>query len=147
MRGTWLPSLAVITLAGCTTAQEQASVLPPPPPCMQTGLASWYHPAAGNKATSDGSHPSPDALTAAHASLPFGTKLLVTDVASGRSVVVRVTDRGPFKPDRIVDLSAQAAQTIGMKQDGVTQVRLEIDQPPGDAAPDNRCLFTQVAAS
>ena len=133
--------LATIALAGCAAPQQQASAPAAPPPCMQTGLASWY------RATTRASRQGPDALTAAHESLPFGTQLLVTEITSGRSVIVRVTDRGPFKPGRIIDLSAPAASSLGMKQDGVTQVRLEIYQPPGSAASPGSCLFPHTTES
>jgi rare lipoprotein A len=74
------------------------------------------------------------ALTAAHPTLPFGTQVLVTDVASGRSVVVRIADRGPSTKGRIIDLSPAAATQLGMRQEGTTQVRLEIFHPPAEAS-------------
>ena len=67
-------------------------------------------------------------LTAAHPSLPFGTKLRVTDVNTGRSVTVRVNDRGPYVPGRIVDVSHSAAAELGMIGKGVTNVRLDVVQ-------------------
>lgn len=66
------------------------------------------------------------ALTAAHRTLPFNTLLKVTNIANGRSVVVRVNDRGPFKEGRIVDLSLEAARRLGMMEAGTAVVRLEI---------------------
>jgi rare lipoprotein A len=75
------------------------------------GVASYYH-AAG--------------LTAAHRTLPFGTRVRVTNVANGRSVVVRVNDRGPFIRGRLIDLSHGAAQAVGMTDAGVAQVRMEV---------------------
>jgi rare lipoprotein A len=74
------------------------------------------------------------ALTAAHPTLPFGTQVLVTDVASGRSVVVQIADRGPSTKGRIIDLSPAAATQLGMRQDGTAQVRLEIFHPPSEAS-------------
>ena len=70
-----------------------------------------------------------NALTAAHRSLPFGTNLKVTNLANDRSVVVRVNDRGPFKRDRILDLSFEAARRLQMITAGTTRVRIEpVDQ-------------------
>ncbi len=143
----WATGLGLVALAGCATPQQQAITTPTPPwatpPCVQTGMASWYRPDAGRRTTSEGTKPSTSALTAAHATLPFGTQLLVTDVASGRTVVVRISDRGPFRKDRIIDLSASAAQSLGIKQNGVAQVRLEIY----GAALTDRCPFTQMVES
>jgi len=65
-------------------------------------------------------------LTAAHRSLPFDSYVRVTNVANGRSVVVRINDRGPFVGDRIIDLSAKAARQLGIKEDGVARVRIEV---------------------
>lgn len=95
---------------------------------MQVGQASWYRPALHRAA--DGDHYGPDALVAAHRSLPFGTRVRVTDIASGRSVIVRIGDRGPFVPGRIIDLSPAAARQLGMRHDGVVTVRLELSSEP-----------------
>lgn len=65
-------------------------------------------------------------LTAAHQTLPFDSYVRVTNIASGRSVVVRINDRGPFVGERIIDLSAKAARQLGMKEDGVARVRIEV---------------------
>jgi len=73
----------------------------------------------------DGEPLDPAALTAAHPSLPFGTRVRVTDLTTGRSVVVRITDRGPVARDRIIDLSAAAAKALDMRHDGIAQVRIE----------------------
>jgi rare lipoprotein A len=71
---------------------------------------------------------------AAHPTLPLGTQVLVTELAGGRSVVVRIADRGPFTKGRIIDLSPAAATQLGVRQDGVAQVRLEIYHPPSEAS-------------
>jgi rare lipoprotein A len=67
-------------------------------------------------------------LTAAHRTLPFGTRLRLTNVATGRSVTVRVNDRGPFVPGRVVDVSYSAAETLGMVRRGVAKVKIDILQ-------------------
>lgn len=102
---------------------------------MQVGQASWYRPALHRAA--DGDHYGPNAMIAAHRSLPFGTRVRVTDLESGRSVVVRIGDRGPFVAGRIIDLSPAAARELRMRHDGVVNVRLEIanDAPAAGACP------------
>jgi rare lipoprotein A len=87
------------------------------------GLASFY--SEGTR-TASGEQFDPNAMTAAHPNLPFGTKLRVTDVASGRSVVVRVNDRGPFVPGRVVDVSYSAAASLGIIGRGTAKVKLDI---------------------
>jgi len=90
------------------------------------GEASYYgHELAGNR-TASGERFNPNGLTAAHRTLPLGTKLRVTNVANGRSVVVRVNDRGPFVRSRLIDVSLGAAREIQMVRSGKAQVRLEI---------------------
>ena len=96
------------------------------PGFSETGLASWYGPEFHRKRTASGERFDMDALTAAHRSLPFDSYVRVTNVASGRSVVVRINDRGPFVADRIIDLSARAARQLGIKEDGVVRVRIEV---------------------
>jgi len=87
----------------------------------QVGRASWY--ALASK-TASGERMNPKALTAAHRSLPFGTKVLVENLSNGRSVVVRINDRGPFAGARIIDLSKAAAGRIGMIHSGTAKVRV-----------------------
>jgi rare lipoprotein A len=87
------------------------------------GLASFYSDA---QETASGEKFDAHELTAAHPTLPFGTKLRVTDVKTGRSVTVRVNDRGPYVPGRIVDVSYSAAQSLGMIGKGVANVRLDV---------------------
>jgi rare lipoprotein A len=87
----------------------------------QVGHASWY---ALTSKTASGERMNPNALTAAHRSLPFGTKVLVENLNNGRSVVVRINDRGPFVGGRIIDVSKAAAAQIGMLQSGTVKVRI-----------------------
>ena len=87
------------------------------------GVASFY---SDDTETASGEKFDPHQLTAAHRTLPFGTRLRVTNVATGRSVTVRVNDRGPFVAGRAVDLSYSAAETIGMVERGVSKVKLEV---------------------
>jgi rare lipoprotein A len=89
------------------------------------GLASYYW--EGTE-TASGEPFNPKELTAAHPNLPFGTRLRVTNLATGRSVVVRINDRGPFVPGRSVDVSYAAAQQLGFLDDGITKVKMEVVQ-------------------
>ena len=89
------------------------------------GLASFY--TEGTK-TANGERFDTHELTAAHRTLPFGTQLRVTNVATGRSVTVRINDRGPFIPGRIVDVSHAAAETLGMVRGGIAKVNLDVVQ-------------------
>jgi rare lipoprotein A len=92
----------------------------------QAGLASWYGPGLYGRRTASGTVHTGAALTAAHRSLPFGTRVRVTNLNNGRQVVVVVDDRGPFVRGRVVDLSRAAARRLGMVRDGVVPVRLEV---------------------
>lgn len=85
----------------------------------QIGSASWY---ALRSITASGERMNPNALTAAHRSLPFGTKVRVKNLRNGRSVVVRINDRGPFVGGRIIDVSKAAASQLGMISSGTAKV-------------------------
>lgn len=85
----------------------------------ECGRASWY---ALHSRTANGERMNPSAMTAAHKSLPFGTRIKVVNKANGKSVVVRINDRGPFIRGRIVDLSKAAARSIGMIKTGHASV-------------------------
>lgn len=91
-----------------------------------TGVASWYGQKFHGRRTANGERFNMNDLTAAHRSLPFGTKVRVTNHQNGRSVVVRINDRGPFTGKRIIDLSHKAASQIGMINRGTASVQLEI---------------------
>jgi rare lipoprotein A len=91
----------------------------------QTGKASWYGSEGGSK-TANGERYNPQGLTAAHRTLPFGTKVRVTSIKTGKSAIVRINDRGPFRGNREIDISAGAAEAIGLKSDGVGEVRIEV---------------------
>jgi rare lipoprotein A len=100
---------------------------------MQTGQASWYGRAFAGKPTASGEIFNHELLTAAHRSLPLGTKVRVTNVANGKSVEVKVNDRGPYADGRIIDLSRAAARALGMIEDGLAEVRLETISLPGES--------------
>jgi rare lipoprotein A len=92
----------------------------------QTGYASWYGKAHQGKKTSSGEPYDMNQLTAAHPTLPMGTRLLVTNLKNGRTVSVRVNDRGPVVDGRILDLSYAAARELDAVGDGVVRVRISV---------------------
>ncbi len=108
---------------------------------QQVGHASWY---ALYSRTASGEMMNPSALTAAHRSLPFGTKVLVENLANGRSVVVRINDRGPFIGGRVIDLSKAAAAQIGMVSSGTAKVR--ISKAGGGKAPETQVASVDASA-
>ena len=90
-----------------------------------SGMASYYGSESGSR-TASGAHFNPSAMTAAHRTLPFGTKVRVTNRRNGRSVIVTINDRGPFIRGRVIDLSSGAAGVIGMRSSGVAPVSVEV---------------------
>jgi rare lipoprotein A len=90
------------------------------------GWASWYGPGFDGNLTANGERFNQNAMTAAHKHLPFGTRLRVTNMDTGRSVIVRINDRGPYAGDRILDLSAGAAERIGLDVSGVAPIKAEV---------------------
>jgi Lytic transglycolase len=120
-----------VVLSGCasTVSRRQSPpplvALPPRPPTGQLGVASWYGPGFQGNPTASGEIYNQYALTAAHPTLPLGTPVEVTNLANGKSVRVRITDRGPFIRGRTIDLSHGAAQRLGMVQAGLSRVRIK----------------------
>jgi rare lipoprotein A len=90
-----------------------------------TGKASWYGSEGGSR-TANGERYNPNGMTAAHRTLPFGTKVRVTSLKTGKSAIVRINDRGPFIRNRIIDVSAATAAAIGIKGDGIGEVKMEV---------------------
>jgi rare lipoprotein A len=100
---------------------------------VNMGHASWYGPGFVGKKTASGDIFDDTKLTAAHKTLPLGSKAKVTNLNNGRSVRVEINDRGPFVGNRIIDLSKAAAHALGMVEDGVVQVRVDpLDQNQGE---------------
>jgi rare lipoprotein A len=96
----------------------------------QRGKAAWYGGRFHGRKTASGERFNKNKLTAAHRRLPFGTVVRVTNEKNGRSVEVRITDRGPYGGGRVIDLSEAAARTIGIIDAGVARVRIEIVAEP-----------------
>jgi rare lipoprotein A len=106
-------------------------VLAAKPGDVQTGIASYYHDSLHGNRTASGQVYDKSRMSAAHKTLPLGSKVRVTDVKTGKAITVRVNDRGPFVKGRIIDLSRRAARELGMIQRGVTKVKMEIVSVPG----------------
>lgn len=114
----------IIGVVGCAHRGERVVV--GVPGAVQTGYASWYGKPFNGRPTASGEIYNMYDLTAAHKTLPFGTRVRVTRRDTGASVVVRINDRGPFVRNRIIDLSYAAAKKIGLDIDGVAPVRLTV---------------------
>ena len=149
--------LAILTgLSGCATVPEEAppappppppaivepAPLPPPPPRPKAEVASWYGPGLNGHRTSTGERFNQNELTAASKTLPIGSHVKVTNPANGKSVVVRINDRGPHSRGRTMDLSKRAAQKLGITGKGIAHVEVtpvplnrEEDTGPAPAAP------------
>jgi len=97
---------------------------------IEVGFASYYGEKFHGRRTASGEIFNMYKLTAAHRKLPFGTYVKVTNLENGRSVIVRINDRGPFKKNRIIDLSYEAAKRLGMISKGVARVKLEVIKWP-----------------
>jgi rare lipoprotein A len=155
----------LVILAGCHHRQRQAYYVPPPeyrshsshtktarelppsssepetysdngkPLSVQVGLSSWYGPPYNNRRGANGEIFDQNAMTAAHNTLPMGTMIRVTNLATGQSAVVKITDRGPFVHGRILDLSLAAAKATGVYRAGVAKVRIEVLSEPRTTNP------------
>lgn len=124
------------SLASRAVLPSAADLAPGPPPgWSERGEASWYGPAFAGRPTANGEIFDPSALTAAHPTLPFGTRVEVRSIDTGRTVVVRINDRGPFVGGRIIDLSRAAAEAIGLIGSGVAPVRLTLAGGPEGLRP------------
>jgi rare lipoprotein A len=104
------------------------------PLATETGLASWYGPPYHNRVGSNGEIYNMHAMTAAHRTLPLGSIVRVTNLKTGHAALVRITDRGPFIPGRVVDLSLAAARKIDVYQPGVAEVKVEVMESPAPLA-------------
>jgi rare lipoprotein A len=109
-----------ITIPPTTTTPPKEAVL-----FTQTGQASWYG-SEGGPLTATGERYNPQGMTAAHRTIAFGSKVRVTNLRNGRSAIVTINDRGPYSGGRIIDLSAAAAEAVGIKGSGVGKVRIDV---------------------
>jgi len=138
MRWGWVVALGTLVAAapGCTVVRHE------PPPVVggvQVGVASWYGPGFHGNRTANGEIYDQYDLTAAHPSLPLGTRAMVTTLGNGRSVEVRINDRGPFVDGRVIDLSYAAARVLQMIGPGTAHVRIDV------LGPASRLIASRVA--
>jgi len=156
--GKWYWALACGSLLWMTGCAHHERTAPPPPPPLtgqaaeapnseqgeageeqlpsgkpiysEVGIASWYGPPYNNRRGANGKIYDQNDVSAAHRTLPLGSLIRVTDLANGRSAMMRVTDRGPFVPGRILDLSLGAAKALGMWRAGTARVRIDVYETP-----------------
>ncbi len=123
-------AIAVLAVActPATTTKKKTSTGAAPRPSgdVQTGIASWYGGRHHGGPTASGERFNKNSMTAAHRTLKMGTRVRVTRKKNGRTVVVRINDRGPYGKGRIIDLSEAAARELDMIDDGIAQVRVEV---------------------
>jgi len=128
----WIYLVLFITLSfmtGCSRTTRPPEAMPEQKDVetqVFVGLASYYGEEFNGNQTSSGETYDPARMTAAHRTLPFGTRVRVTNLENNRSVLVTITDRGPKKPDRIIDVSFNAATELMMLPPGVVKVRVEV---------------------
>ena len=129
-------ALSLLALAGCSTAvvTTRPPAEPPATGAEEVGYASWYGSQHQGKRTASGEIYDMNQLTAAHRTLPFGTRVLVTNRDTSQSAEVRVNDRGPFVKGRILDVSYAAARQLGAVGAGIFPVRLRVIALPGTRA-------------
>ncbi len=127
--------VAIALLSACSAHRAEIT----PTGKTERGVASWYGPTFQSKATASGEIFDTHRLTAAHRKLPFGALVEVTNLENGKTVRVRINDRGPFVHGRIIDLTYAAAEQIGMLENGTARVELRV-LPFGTVAPDDPVL-------
>lgn len=120
MRTLSLAAIAATLLAGVTLLPGESAA------ASQCGKASWYGPGFHGRTTANGERYNMHAMTAAHRTLPFGTKVRVKNLRNGRSAVLRINDRGPFIRGRVIDVSKTAAGKLGMIRSGTARVKVEV---------------------
>jgi len=153
-------ALVLLLVTGCSHRAQVAYVPPPPPVTNQNtyppvgenqpvtppageqqaplgtpiysevGMASWYGPPYNKRRGANGEIYDENAITAAHRTLPMGSLIRVTNLETGQSAMMRITDRGPFVPDRVIDLSVGAAKAVGVWRPGTARVRIDVYESP-----------------
>jgi rare lipoprotein A (peptidoglycan hydrolase) len=127
--------VGAVAVSGCSSElsggqdkqaqQEAGDTTAAKPTRKEVGEASWYGPGFQGKETANGETFDQKDMTAAHPTLPMGTKAKVTNLENGKKVEVRINDRGPYADDRVIDLSGAAAKKLDMKGDGTAKVKIE----------------------
>lgn len=119
-------TLTLLSLLACLPGCAGSRGLGGSSPDTQTGLASYYSSSLHGRPTASGRTYRRNEMTAAHRTLPFGTRVRVTNLENGRTVVVTITDRGPHRKGRIIDLSKRAARELDIVRAGTARVRLDV---------------------
>jgi rare lipoprotein A len=133
------PAPAASTVKAAPKDKDEVTVSPRTKPLyVETGLASWYGPLYHNHKGSNGEVYDQNGLTAAHRTIPLNSVVRVTNEATKHSVVVRITDRGPFVDNRVIDLSLAAAKTVDVWQPGTAMVKVEVLSAPAPIAEGGR---------
>jgi rare lipoprotein A len=135
--------ISAFALSGCTSGDsvehDKGSAATTKPSHKEVGEASWYGPGFQGNETANGETFDQNKMTAAHPTLPMGTKAEVTNLENDKKVEVRINDRGPYVGNRAIDLSRAAARKLDMEDDGTTQVKIEArPQPKTDSANKSR---------
>ena len=120
----WIATLGLLVLTGCATTGGPSRLTSASP--SQVGVASFYGDRHHGRRTASGERFDQNELTAAHRTLPFGTRVRVTNLTNEKSVVVTITDRGPFVKGRIIDVSRRAARELDFVRRGTTRVRVRV---------------------
>lgn len=147
----FLFAVSILMITSCGIVRETTVIPSERGAVLGQGVASWYGPDFHGKATANGEIYNMNDLTAAHRTLPFNTIVLVENLENGRSVVVRINDRGPYIDNRIIDLSRQAAREIDMINAGIASVEITLieegDRPITTQHTSNRETYTVQIAS
>ncbi len=139
---TWLVVSAM--LSACSTSRPPTPAPVSVPPSSRIGVASWYGPGFDGRRTASGEIYNQEDLTAASATLPLGTEVIVTNLDNGRWVELRINDRGPFVKGREIDLSHRAASILGIVRPGTARVRVDVVKAPSQQATGG--YFVQVGS-
>jgi len=140
-----LLGFAALFAAGCGAARREVRA-PTEPTHVAVGSASWYGKAFAGRPTASGEIFDPKKLTAAHRTLPLGSVVRVVNLKNGRSVLVRVNDRGPFTPGRILDCSEAAARALGFRRHGIAHVAIDWPHAPGERTGEDGDYWLQLGA-
>jgi rare lipoprotein A len=137
----------LLLTGGCSLVSRPIPPSGPPPPApvagaVEEGVASWYGPPFHGRQTASGEIYDMEAPTAAHRTLPFGTRVRVHNLETGRSTELRINDRGPFVRGRIIDVSRRGARELGLLGPGIASVRVEILDAPAPRS----CFEVQAGA-
>ena len=128
-------TLAIVSLASCSTSHPTQPIAQQPIQSSITGVASWYGPGFNGHRTATGEVYNQEEMTAASTVIPLGSRVMVTNLKNGRAVQVRINDHGPYVKHRKIDLSHEAASTLGILGSGTAPVRIDVLSKPDGTRP------------